>query len=112
MSLYQCEHCGCCENTALGMQPKTPTQWFRWDASLGNLDLEGKHLCSACGPKFYRDGTLTGMGQWHGQFKRVFLPMGKFKTNSIGNLEHIETGSEDFRAYALDAAQAAEERKS
>jgi hypothetical protein len=31
----------------------------------------------------------------------VLLPIGMFKTNQRGNLEHIETGSEDCRAYAL-----------
>ena len=51
--------------------------------------------------------TFTGAGnrierQWHGRFERVFLPMGMFKMNRIGNLEHIETGSEDFRAFAIE----------
>ncbi|MFM0487956.1 hypothetical protein [Paraburkholderia graminis] len=98
MSLYQCEHCGCCENTALGMQPRTPAKWFDWT---GIEDREGKHLCSACGPTRYSQGTPTEYGKWHGQFDRVFLPMGKFKTNRVGNLEHIETGTEDFRSFAL-----------
>jgi hypothetical protein len=80
------------------MQPRTPAKWFDWT---GIEDREGKHLCSACGPTRYSQGTPTEYGKWHGQFDRVFLPMGKFKTNRVGNLEHIETGSEDFRSFAL-----------
>lgn len=100
MSLYQCEQCGCCENTALAMQPGTPPEVFDW---AGILDREGLHLCSACMPTRYRDGTsVSKAGGWHNQFDRVFLPLGKFKTNQRGNLEHIETGSEDYRAYAID----------
>lgn len=100
MSLYQCEHCGCCENTALAMQPKTPSDWFDW---AGIEDRRGMDLCSACMPTKYRDGSHTiAKAGWHGQFERVFLPKGMFKTNARGNLEHIETGSEDFRAYAIE----------
>ncbi len=110
MSLYQCEHCGCCENTALGMHPGTPTKWFDWT---GIEDRKGKHLCCVCMPTRYaRGGPVEDAGKWHGYFARVFLPMGMFKTNERGNLAHIETGDENFRAYALDASQAAEERKS
>ena len=99
MSLYQCGHCGCCENTALGMQPRTPTEWFDW---AGIENREGKHLCSVCAPTRYRDGTPTEYGQWHGLFDRTFLPMGAFRTNREGNLEHIETGRTDFRAFAIE----------
>jgi hypothetical protein len=66
-------------------------------------DRRGKRLCSACGPTKYDNGSPTDLGKWHGVFDRVFLPMGMFKTNRVGNLEHIETGSEDFRAYAIEA---------
>ena len=101
MSLYQCEHCGCCENTALGAQPHTPPKWFDWT---GIEDRRGKHLCSACMPTKFADGTPDDEGgKWHGQFDRVFLPKGQFKTNQRGNLEHIETGSEDFRAFQIEA---------
>lgn len=103
MSLYQCEHCGCCENTALGMQPGTPSQWFDWT---GMLEREGMALCSACMPTRYSDGSVSSKaGGWHGQFERVFLPMGTFKTNNRGNLEHIETGSEDFRSFRIAAVE-------
>jgi hypothetical protein len=100
MSLYQCEHCGCCENTALGHYwgADCPNS-FDWR---GIEDRCGKKLCSACGPKQYSDGIPTDLGEWHRKFDRAFLPMGMFKTNARGNLEHIETGSEDFRAYAIE----------
>ncbi|WP_186092292.1 hypothetical protein [Burkholderia gladioli] len=100
MSLYQCKHCGCCENTALGMQPGTPPRWFDWT---GIEHRRGMELCSACMPTRFADGTsVPRAGGWHGQFERVFLPKGMFKTNARGNLEHIETGTEDFRAYAIE----------
>lgn len=112
MSLYQCEHCGCCENTALGHYWwASDEDRFRFDWT-GIEDRQGKRLCSACGPARFSDGSDTGNGEWHGSFKRVFLPLGKFKTNKLGNLEHVDTGSEDFHAYALDDLQAAEEQKS
>jgi len=99
MSLFQCENCGCCENTALTAQGhKPPPEWFDWT---GMEHLKGRHLCSACAPKKYSDGVATRDGQWHGQFDRVFLPMGMFRTAKNGNLEHIETGDEDFRKYEL-----------
>lgn len=99
MSLFQCEECGCCENTALcSMGHKPPSEWFDWT---GIEDRKGKQLCSACGPSKYADGVQTGDGEWHGRFERVFLPKGKFRTNRVGNLEHLETGSEDFRKWAI-----------
>ena len=100
MSLYQCEHCGCCENTALGHYwiAKHEPELFDWT---GIENRRGKYLCSACAPARFADGSKTGHGEWHGQFARTFLPVGMFKTNRRGNLEHIETGSEDFRRYAI-----------
>lgn len=100
MSLFQCEHCGCCENTALS------SQGFRWgmEKYFDWSDIperEGMTLCSACGPAKYASGKPSEYGKWHGQFDRVFLPKGMFKTNRVGNLEHIETGEEDFRKYEL-----------
>lgn len=99
MSLYQCENCGCCENTALASQGhKPPPEWFDW---AGMEHLKGKRLCSACGPTKYAKGESTKDGQWHDRFDRVFLPMGMFKTAKNGNLANIETGDEDFCKYAI-----------
>lgn len=83
MSLFQCEACGCRENTA------TSGYWFR--EKEGN-PCAGRKLCSACDPS---------IGQWHGQFERVFLPKGEFRTNARGNLEHIATGNENVRDFAI-----------
>jgi len=101
VSLFQCQHCGCCENTALAHQgcDGWTADWYDWT---GIEDRKGKKLCSACGPTKYReDGSDTELGTWHGRFDRVYLPMGMFRTARNGNLEHIETGSQDFRQYAL-----------
>lgn len=103
MSLFQCENCGCCENTALSYQGHKEYSKIRasFDWS-GKEDLKGMMLCSACGPVKFADGADNDKsGSWHDRFTRVFLPMGKFKTNSVGNLVHIETGSDDYRQYAL-----------
>lgn len=82
MSLFQCSECGCCENTAV-------SNWFLC------MCEERPPVCSACDPD---------IGDWHGEFRRVFLPKGMFKTNSVGNLEHIETGDTDFRKYEIQPA--------
>lgn len=102
MSLFQCERCGCAENTALSGQgiKGFPEQWYDWT---GIEDRKGLLLCSACGPTRYADDPdPTGFGKWHGKFERVFLPKGMFFTNRVGNLEHKETGSEDFKQYRID----------
>ena len=98
MSLFQCEHCGCCENTALSSQGFYWTELFDF---AGIEDRRGKKLCSACGPSKYSDGTKANGGEWHGKFDRVFLPMGMFRTADNGNLEHIEMGDQDFRKYEV-----------
>ena len=101
MSLFQCEHCGCCENTALTSGYLSINHdCFDWT---GMEDREGKRLCSACNPAKFSDGTVSRKGgKWHGQFDRVFLPMGEFHTNREGNLQHTKTKSTDFRSFAID----------
>lgn len=99
MSLFQCEVCGCCENTALSCQGfKLLADCFDWSYA---PERKGLRICSACGPVKYTNGKPTEYGDWHGQFGRYFLPMGQFKTNRAGNLEHIESGGEDFRLFAI-----------
>jgi len=98
MSLFQCENCGCCENTALSAQGFTMPEWFDWEEF---PERRGKLLCSACGPTKYGNGEPTDFGEWHGRFDRVYLPMGEFRTNRKGNLEHKQSGSEDFRSFAM-----------
>jgi hypothetical protein len=75
---------------------------FDWT---GIEDRKEKALCSACGPTKYSDGSATGYGKWHGRFDRVFLPPGMFSTAKNGNLEHVETGDQNFRKYAVPNAK-------
>jgi hypothetical protein len=101
VSFFQCEHCGCCENTALSSQGFRRADYFKWT---GIEDRRGKLLCSECGPSHYSDGTPADQGGlWHGQFGRVFLPMGMFVTDRDGNLAHRENGDTNFRKYAIAA---------
>lgn len=74
--------------------------FFDWT---GFEDRKGKKLCSVCAPTKYKDGKPTDFGTWHGEFERVFLPLGMFITDRHGNLAHIETGDTNFGAYALPA---------
>jgi hypothetical protein len=93
MSLFQCEICGCAENTALACQGCRgyAETFFDWT---GIEDRKGKLLCSQHAPSKYSDGKPTEYGQWHGRFTQRYLPMGMYKTNQRGNLSHIETGLE------------------
>lgn len=90
MSLFQCEHCGCKENTALSAQGfKLMADSYDWT---GIESRKGKLLCSACGPTKYANGKpRAGGGKWHDRFPRVFLPLGQYRTNSVGNLELKES---------------------
>lgn len=105
MSLFQCEVCGCCENTALAFQgcDGYSATFFDWT---GFEDRKGKKLCSVCAPTKYSDGTPTKFGKWHGEFTQTFLPMGMFRTAKNGNLEHVETGDQSYRTYAIVRAAA------
>jgi hypothetical protein len=101
MSLFQCEFCGCCENTALACQGCNgyAETFFDWT---GIEDRKGKKLCSACAPTEYANNEgPTAFGKWHGEFPRRYLPMGMFKTGKNGNLEHKETGEQDIAPYVL-----------
>lgn len=86
MSLYQCEDCGCVENTALG--------WYhcRNDASLTVPDKLGKALCSVCGPTHFPNGDpIEKMGKRHGRFERTFYPKHSLYTDKQGNLRKKAT---------------------
>ena len=98
MSLFQCENCGSAENTALSNQGFSFVAIYDWSYA---PELEGKKLCSACGPEKYSDGVRCRNSGWHGIFKRMRLPMGMFKTNKDGNLEHIENGDTRYGKYEI-----------
>lgn len=73
MSLFQCDECGCVENTAM-----PEGYWCR--------HAEGEpDLCSEC---------VSGL--WHDEFRKIMLPKNKFITNREGNLEHYLTGDTDI----------------
>jgi len=103
MSLFQCENCGCCENTALSGQGCNDgiTDYYSW---VGIEDRKGLKLCSVCAPTHYAHGGLTDFGIWHDCFERVFLPKGLFKTSKNGNLEHIENGDQNYKLYRIQIA--------
>lgn len=80
MSLYQCEQCGCKENTACG--------WYHYTEHT-DLKYNRRKLCSACAPTNFSDGTPTDFtGEWHGDFQRTFYPKGVMMTNRVGNLDY------------------------
>ena len=101
MSIFQCEHCGCAENTALTLcWLKGERNCFDWT---GMEDRRDKHLCSACSPAKFSDGTTNDEGgAWHDRFDRIFLPKGEFHTNREGNLQHTKTGKTGIREFAID----------
>ncbi len=63
MSLFQCDICGARENTALS----------------GGYWKSAVKKCSEC-----------ETGVWHDEFPKLILPLGEFKTDRHGNLEHID----------------------
>lgn len=100
MALFQCENCGCVDNTACTDRGFTLIDADKYDWT-GIEDLKGMMLCSACGPSKFHDGSPARGGGWHGRFSRTFLPKGMFETNSVGNLCHKETKSEDYWPYEI-----------
>lgn len=105
MSLFQCESCGCLENTALA------SQGFDWKPSLWDWsyapERKGMKLCSACGPLKFNNGTPTeSTGCWHNEFDRMFLPKGEFETNQVGNLARKSDGDDNVRKYAIKIIKA------
>jgi len=88
MSIFQCDECGCAENTACG--------WYhsRNSKRICPDDILGKALCSACAPTEFKGGEPIKdfNGTWHGLFERTFLPMNSCVINGDGNIEHVETG--------------------
>tara|TARA_B100001057_G_scaffold463613_1_gene517879 strand:+ start:97489 stop:97860 length:372 start_codon:yes stop_codon:yes gene_type:complete len=101
MSIFQCQVCGCAENTACG--------WFhtRFNERLNKPEDLGIAKCSACGPQTYPSGddNKNFNGEWHGRFKRRFLPHGEFFTNEQGNIEHVHSGligNEAYEVYGAD----------
>lgn len=126
MSWFQCEKCGCKENTAVTKCShaayKMNLELERDPCHLALLsykkilglrsDQEFGHYCSVCCP-VWRNGDgeygigpnpnpIPGCGQWHNKFERIFLPKEKFKADRRGNLIHTETLDPDIKKWKLD----------
>lgn len=95
MSLFQCENCGCVENTACC------NYHVRNSENCTHKEDLGKKLCSACDKPTYPSGEPNNSGKWHNRFSRTLLPIGMFETNQEGNLAHKETGDTDYRKYEI-----------
>lgn len=129
MSIFQCNKCGCAENTALThmshcvymmnsdlssrrASQETIDALMSYKQILGlKPDEEFKKLCSACSPIWFNahrnygvgpnPDPQPGIGLWHGEFERIFLPKGQFITDRYGNLAHEKTGDTDIKKYQL-----------
>lgn len=77
MSLYQCDKCGCIENTALG--------WY-WLTKHDDPRFDNRNLCSACAPPPDESVGRHHGGKWHGLFERVYYPLRSMETGPNGNL--------------------------
>lgn len=107
MSLFQCDVCGCVENTNLSFCGFSTAfaSLFNWDYA---PERRGKKLCSACGPHLHSDGNKARhhngdpYGVWHNRFERTYLPLGMFITDQVGNLVRKRTG-EPYSGFIIPA---------
>jgi len=65
MPLFICEECRTIENTALGHY------WAVSVVKFKNVSRNDKHLCSACTPAEFSDGSIDSEVGWHGRFERI-----------------------------------------
>jgi len=102
MSLFQCDYCGCMENSALTKCSYRQTEFFLEDTApikkakekFGlKKDEPFEDYCSACCP--------LGNGKWHGEFDRIYLPKGNFETAPNGNLRHKKNLDEAIEKFAI-----------
>ena len=118
MSLFQCDKCGCVENTAcsdggymikyLITKERKPEVYKSYKKVLGLTEEDefGKYCC-VCNPVWFADNRQYGIGEnpnkkeWHNKFERIFLPKGEWITNKVGNLEHKITGEQDYYKYVI-----------
>jgi len=98
MSLYQCEQCGCIENTALG-------QFHSRNMGIYPEPYSGKKLCSECGSPTFTDGSKTKYGKWHGRFKKRVFPLGSLYTDEQGNVRDKSTGEYPVEANGITGEQ-------
>ena len=89
MSLYQCEECGCVENTSCGHYH------CRDSKEMWAPEFVGRKLCSACAPTHFKSGEPVRRRDekegWHGRFERHFYPKGSLYTDDQGNVRNKVT---------------------
>jgi len=111
MSLFQCDKCGCVENTSctdgywwmsylnISKDQKNIEAAKRAKEELGLSDDEPLgHYCSVCSPISF-NGLIHS---WHNRFPREYLPKGEWQTDNEGNLEHKITKAKNFEDYLKD----------
>ena len=97
MGRFQCEECGCVENTATSGYSVRNRPNCTIESELGKL------LCSACAHPFYPNGSKKLFtGGWHNRFGRYYLPKGEWKMDSVGTLRHKVTGETDWGPHVLN----------
>lgn len=101
MVIYQCENCGCVEESTRGnLHTWHLPEMYSW----ANIEYRrGMKLCSACSPIYYADGKRNVIitGRWHDAFERIYLPLGMFTTGADGSLVHKETGDKNYMHYRV-----------
>lgn len=83
MAIFQCDECGCAEDTAYG--------WLHCSLLVDVTKPEqlGTRVCSACAPSKWPIGNaIEGFGVWHDKFPRVYYPHGKFKKTKAYKEKH------------------------
>lgn len=123
MSIFQCNKCGCAENTALtrcyhctlNREEEHPAiTSYREIVGLKPGERFG-HYCSACCPVWFTEKGDYGVGPnpkpsadkweggglWHGRWERMFLPLGEFETNQVGNLQRKGTTDDQVSKWAI-----------
>lgn len=119
MSLFQCDNCGCVENTACtggyhmkwkdDRMPADVAQSYRKELGLA-ADEEFGNYCCVCSPVWFTDEGEYGLGPipkdkitkedkwgdalgvWHGKFPREFWKKGTLFTDQQGNVSLRKRG--------------------
>lgn len=125
MPIFQCDKCGCAENSAITKCSHSSYKMnVQFENDPTNLALNSYkkiigidpsmpfgRYCSACCPVWFNNEDKYGVGPnpnpkpgcglWHNKFRRMFLPKGQFSTARNGNLMHTETQDEDVAKWKL-----------
>lgn len=122
MSLFQCDRCGCVENTALSeggylisglvTEDEPPEIVKSYKAAVGLKEEEpfGNYCCVCCPMQFDKKGEFKifeekDRRQWHSDFPRTFLAKGEWETDERGNLRNKKTGQVGWKGQAVPAPE-------